>query len=60
MIDMLFGQVNDGMDPVETVAKPSSMKRWMFGMAPSAMKRCRYSGSPPSMHTTTTGRSGQR
>ena len=36
MIDMLFGQVNDGTVPSATVEKPWRMKRAMFGTAPSA------------------------
>ena len=60
MIDMLFGQVNDGIEPSATVPKPCEMKRAMFGTAPSSRNCRRYAGSPPSMHTTTTGRTGQR
>jgi hypothetical protein len=39
--DMLFGQVNDGIEPSATPAKPWLMKRAMFGMHPSARNCCR-------------------
>src|SRR4051812_41693640 len=60
MIDMLFGQVNDGIEPSATVANPCAMKRAVCGIAPSRRNWRRYAGSPPSMQTATSGRDGQR
>ena len=60
MIDMLLGQVKLGMTQSATALKPFFMKRATFGTMPSFSARSKYAGSPPSMHTTTTGRLGQR
>src|SRR5262245_28520869 len=59
-MDMLFGQVKLGTLPWATALKPQLAKRDTFGTTPSAMPRAKYAGSPPSMHTTTTGRDGHR
>src|SRR5262245_49332188 len=59
-IDMLFGQVKLGTLPWATLLKPVRTKRATFGRIPSARPRSKYAGSPPSMQTATTGRSGQR
>ena len=59
-IDMLLGQVKLGMPQCATPLKPESMKRATLGMHPAARAAAKYSGSPPSTHTTTTGESGTR
>jgi len=59
-IDTLLGQVKLGITHCAVAAKPALIKRAVFGTMPAASARSRYSGSPPSLHTTTTGRSGQR
>src|SRR4051812_36916242 len=57
---MLLGQVKLGTVPSATVLNPLVMKRAMLGIAPSFKNCWKYAGSPPSMHTTTTGCVGQR
>jgi len=59
-IDMLLGQVKLGTSPSTTAPNPFFMNRATFGRIPSRMPRSKYAGSPPSMHTTTTGCEGQR
>ena len=58
-IDTLFGQVKLGITHSATALNPVFMKRAMFGRRPSLSARSIYAGSPPSLQTTTTGRSGQ-
>jgi len=55
----LLGLVNEGMTQSATAPNPSSKKRAMAGQTPSAMPRAMYSGSQPSMQTTTVGRWGK-
>src|SRR5215831_21402607 len=59
-IDTLLGQVKLGMTHWAIALNPVSMKRATLGMIPSFSARSKYAGSPPSLQTTTTGRSGQR
>ena len=55
MIETLLGFVKDGIAHFAVVWKPYLTKFSMCGMIPSAMPRSRYSGSNPSMQTTTVG-----
>ena len=57
---MLLGQVKLGMPQCATALKPELMKRETVGMHPAARAASKYSGSPPSTHTTATGASGTR
>src|SRR5215813_9905804 len=59
-IDMLLGHVKLGTSPLATALKPLFTKRATLGTIPSRIPCSKYAGSPPSMHTTTTGREGQR
>ncbi len=59
-IETLLGQVKLGITHWATPENPVRMKRAVLGTTPAASALARYSGSPPSLHTTTTGRSGQR
>src|SRR5215510_13560843 len=59
-IDTLLGQVKLGMTHRAIALNPVSMKRATLGMIPFFSARSKYAGSPPSLQTTTTGRSGQR
>src|SRR6266702_701143 len=59
-IDTLLGQVKLGMTHWAIALNPVSMKRATLGTIPSLSARSKYAGSPPSLQTTTTGRSGQQ
>src|SRR2546428_13608912 len=59
-IDTLLGQVKLGITHWAIPLNPVSMKRATLGTIPSLSARSKYAGSPPSLQTTTTGRSGQQ
>src|SRR5262249_26886960 len=59
-IDTLLGQVKLGMTHWAIALNPVSMKRATLGTIPSLSAWSKYAGSPPSLQTMTTGRSGQR
>src|SRR5260370_14661136 len=59
-IDTLLGQVKLGITHWAIALNPVSMKRATLGTIPSLSARSKYAGSPPSLQTTTTGRSGQQ
>src|SRR5580704_2565808 len=59
-IDTLLGQVKLGITHCAIALNPVAIKRAMFGRISFSSPLSRYAGSPPSMQTTTTGRSGQR
>src|SRR5436309_6484090 len=59
-IERLFGFVKLGTTDRATRYTPSSRKRARAGVTRSASPRSKYSGSDPSMQTTTTGQRGAR
>src|SRR5258705_9821158 len=59
-IERLVGFVKLGTTDRATRYTPSRRKRARAGVARSASARSKYSGSDPSMQTTTTGRRGTR
>ena len=59
-MEILLGQVKLGMPQWAMALKPLAMKRDTVGTAPALAAASKYSGSPPSTHTTATGWSGTR
>jgi hypothetical protein len=59
-MDRLFGFVKLGTTDRATRYTPSFRKRATAGVVLPAIPRSKYSGSEPSMQTTTTGRRGVR
>ena len=59
-IDRLLGPVKLGTTLCAAALNPSRMKRVIVGIRPAAPAAFRYSGSPPSTHTTATGAAGRR
>lgn len=55
IMETLFGFVNEGMALFAGAWKPFSVNDWRVGRIPDLMPSSRYSGSKPSMQTTTVG-----
>lgn len=60
MMDRLFGFVKEGIAQFAVAWNPFSLNVAMLGRIPSSIPAWRYSGSKPSMQTTTVGCCGSR